>query len=103
MELSHLSGLGPFTKTTEQLDEYSSRDIFYPENCRKPFLIINKNTIELRTDQKLGHLLTKKYESVMPSRYFGHGGLEIVRSASQLKKDELEDLVRLSYNLTTSL
>ena len=100
MELSKISGLGPFTKQTEKLDNYSSRDIFFPENSDKPFLIVNKNTIELRTDDKLGRLLIDKYESVMQSRYFGRGGLEIVRQANQLKKDELEDLVRLSYNLS---
>ncbi len=101
--IKSISGLGNFTKTTEKLDEYSSRDIFYPENAEKPFLIVNKNTLELRTDNKLGKLLINKYESVMQSRYFGKGGLEIVSSASQLKKDELEDLVRLSYNLTKEL
>ena len=95
MQIEKISGLGPFTQTTEKLDEYSSRDIFYPENVEKPFLIVNKNTIELRTDDK--------YESVMQSRYFGRGGLEIVSKANQLKKDELEDLVRLSYNLTVTL
>lgn len=100
MKLSNISGLGPFTKTTEKVDNYSSRDIFYPENVEKPFLIVNKNTIELRTDDKLGKLLIEKCESVMQSRYFGHGGLEIIKHTTQLKKDELEDLIRLSYNLT---
>lgn len=103
MEIEKISGLGSFTQKTEKLDNYSSRDIFYPENVEKPFLIVNKNTIELRTDQKLGQLLANKYESVMQSRYFGRGGLEIVSKADQLKKDELEDLVRLSYNLTIDL
>ncbi len=101
--IKSISGLGNFTKTTEKLDDYSSRDIFYPENSEKPFLIVNKNTLELRTDRKLGKLLIDKYESVMQSRYFGKGGLEIVSAAAQLKKDELEDLVRLSYNLTKEL
>ena len=100
MDITKISGIGSFTKITENLSEYSSRDIFYPKNVEKPFLIINKNTIELRTDDKLGKLLADKYESVMQSRYFGRGGLEIVRSANQLKKDELEDLIRLSYSLT---
>jgi predicted DNA-binding protein (MmcQ/YjbR family) len=100
--IKSISGLGNFTKTTEKLDNYSSRDIFYPKDIEKPFLIVNKTTIELRTDSKLGHLLIDKYESVMQSRYFGRGGIEIVKSANQLKKDELEDLVRLSYNLTNN-
>ena len=44
-------------------------------------------------------LLKNKYESVMESRYFGRGGLEIVM-AGQLGPTEIADLVRLSYNLT---
>ena len=38
----------------------------------------------------------------MESRYFGRGGIEIVNSG-QLKPDEIEDLVRLSYNLTKEI
>jgi hypothetical protein len=36
----------------------------------------------------------------MESRYFGRGGIEIV-PAGQLTTDELMDLIRLSYNLTS--
>jgi len=63
-------------------------------------LIVNKNTIEVRTDGELKKLLTDKYESVMESRFFGRGGIEVVLAGEQLKTDELNDLVRLSYNLT---
>ena len=45
-------------------------------------------------------MLENKYESVMESRYFGRGGIEIVIAGNQLPEDELCDLVRLSYNLT---
>jgi predicted DNA-binding protein (MmcQ/YjbR family) len=38
----------------------------------------------------------------MESRYFGRGGVEIVPSG-QLEDAELEDLVRLSYNMTKEL
>ena len=68
----------------------------------KAFLVENANTIEVRTDGKLGKLLREKYESVMESRYFGRGGIEIVMSG-QLKLDEIDDLVRLSYNLTKQM
>ena len=61
--------------------------------------MVNKNTIEVRTDSQLANTLKEKYESVMESRYFGRGGIEIV-PAGQLSKDEIIDLVRLSYNLT---
>ena len=66
----------------------------------KAFLVVRKNTIEVRTDRKLKDLLSEKYESVMESRYFGRGGIEIVLSG-QLSEDEVADLVRLSYNLTS--
>ncbi len=68
----------------------------------RAFLVVNKHTIEVRTDEKLRKLLIQKYESVMESRYFGRGGIEIVNSG-QLKEDEIEDLVRLSYNLTKEM
>ena len=50
--------------------------------------------------EELRKLLTEKYESVMDSRYFGHGGIEIVLAGKQLEDSELDDLVRLSYNLS---
>ena len=103
IDLENISGLGPFIKEIEKLDEYHSRDLYKNESNDKAFLVVNKNTIEIRTDDKLGKLLISKYESVMESRYFGRGGLEIVSSTDQLKKDELDDLVRLSYNLTKNL
>ena len=103
INLDNISGLGPFVKETEILDEYNSRNLYKIENNNKAFLVINKNTMEFRTDDKLGKLLIDKYESVMESRYFGRGGLEIVSSADQLKPNELEDLIRLSYNLTKNL
>lgn len=68
----------------------------------KAFLVLRKNTFEVRTDSKLRDLLREKYESVMESRYFGKGGIEIVNSG-QLTSDEIYDLVRLSYRLTNDL
>ena len=53
-----ISGITNFEKLTEQLDEHNSRDLYkIPENG-KVFLIVNKNTFELRTDDKLGKLVT---------------------------------------------
>ena len=65
----------------------------------KAYLVENEKTIEVRTDEKLGKLLIEKYESVMKSRYFGRGGIEIVKSG-QLSEDEIKDLIRLSHDLT---
>ena len=91
-DISKVAGIGDFTTKKEK-----ERELFLKGD--KAFLVINKNTLEVRTDEKLGKLLREKYESVMESRYFGRGGIEIV-PAGQLKTDELEDLVRLSYNLS---
>lgn len=96
-DLSKISGIENYTQKTEK-----DRELFYAKNSaneEKVFLVVNKHTIEFRTDEKLAKLLKEKYESVMESRYFGRAGLELV-PAGQLKTDEIEDLVRLSYNLT---
>ena len=90
--LSKITGIGKFEKKSEK-----ERELFYVKT--KVFLVLNKNILEVRCDEKLSKLLKEKYESVMESRYFGRGGIEIV-PAGQLKADEIEDLVRLSYNLT---
>lgn len=100
LDLSKIKGIGKFTAKTETIgDEKApkSRTLYYKDE--KAFLVENKNTIELRTDEKLAELLEKEYESVMESRYFGRGGIEIV-PAGQLKPDEIDDLIRLSYDLT---
>ncbi|MBQ6593876.1 MmcQ/YjbR family DNA-binding protein [Candidatus Saccharibacteria bacterium] len=93
MNVSAISGIGAYTESQDK-----DRKL-YKKNDRV-FLVEHKNTIELRTDQELKNLLTEKYESVMESRYFGRGGIEIVLAGYQLSDDELADLVRLSYNLS---
>lgn len=91
-DVSEVSGIKKFSGKVEK-----ERTLFFREE--KVFLVVNKNTIEVRCDAKLGKLLREKYESVMESRYFGRGGIEIVMSG-QLEKSEVEDLVRLSYNMS---
>ena len=91
-DVSKISGIGEFTKKTEK-----ERELFFVNE--KAFLVLNKNTVEVRCDEKLGRFLREKYESVMESRYFGRGGIEIVMSG-QLQENEVDDLVRLSYNLS---
>ena len=92
MDIATVTGIGPYTEKTEK-----ERKLYLKED--KTFLVTNKNTIEVRTDGELSKLLRDKYESVMESRYFGRGGIEIVL-AGQLSESELQDLVRLSYNLS---
>ncbi len=91
-DVAKISGLGEFT-----IQRDKDREL-YLKNGRT-FLVMHRNTIEIRCDNKLSNLLREKYESAMESRYFGRGGLEIVL-AGQLSSTELADLVRLSYNLT---
>ena len=92
-DLSKITGFDSYSEEKE-----SARTIYFRD--AKAFLVVNSNTIEVRTDPRLAENLKEKYESVMESRYFGRGGIEIVLS-DQLSQQELEDLVRLSYNLTT--
>ncbi|MBQ9484612.1 hypothetical protein IJU85_00700 [Candidatus Saccharibacteria bacterium] len=91
-DISEVTGIGDYQEKTEK-----ERTLYFKGD--KVFLVVNKNTIEVRTDGELKKLLTEKYESVMESRYFGRGGIEIVL-AGQLGADDLNDLVRLSYNLS---
>ena len=96
-DISKVSGIGEYTEKTEKKEE-KSRTLYFKDE--KVFLVVNKNTIEVRTDEELRKLLVEKYESVMESRYFGKGGVEIVTAGHQLEDTELDDLVRLSYNLS---
>ncbi|MDO4979062.1 MAG: hypothetical protein Q4E47_02850 [Candidatus Saccharibacteria bacterium] len=96
--MNKISGIGNFTSKTEK------NDVSYIVND-KVFLIehLSSNgeikTIEIRTDNNLKNVLKERFESVMDSRYFGRGGIEIVMSG-QLTSEDIDDLIRLSYNLT---
>ena len=92
IDVKRISGVADFRKKKEK--DY---DIF--ETNDKVFLVLRKNTMEVRTDSKLKDLLIEKYESVMESRYFGRGGIEVVLHG-QLDTEEINDLIRLSYNLS---
>ena len=70
-EVEKISGLGEYSEKQEK-----ERTLYLKDE--KAFLVVNKNTVEVRTDAKLANLLQEKYESVMQSRYFGCGGIEIV-------------------------
>ncbi len=93
LKIAEISGIGDFTTEKRGDDE------FYAVPDGKVFLVLRPKTLEVRTDPKLSKVLREKYETVMESRYFGRGGIEIVPSG-QLAEEEVADLVRLSYNLT---
>ncbi len=96
-DFSQINLDGEYETVAEKDGDGKSRTRFLKNGIT--FLVVNQNTFEIRCDQKLGQLLQEKYESVMQSRYFGRGGVEIV-PAEQLSQAELIDLIRLSYNLT---
>lgn len=101
MNLAETSGIGKYSTQKRKVND-SEEDTLYLAPNEKVFLVVRPKTIEVRCDGKLSKVLREKYESVMESRYFGRGGIEIVPSG-QLEEAELQDLVRLSYNLTKDL
>lgn len=97
IEVAKVSGIGEWTEK-ERKDERETDKLYLTPN-EKVFLVVRPKTIEVRCDKKLGQKLREDYETVMESRYFGRGGVEIVPSG-QLEEAEIEDLVRLSYNMS---
>ena len=95
IDVYKISGIGDFTEKNEK-----ERKLFLVGG--RVFLVVRKNTVEVRTDKNLRRMLCEQFESVMESRYFGKGGVEVVLSG-QIPVDEVEDLVRLSYNLTAEM
>lgn len=95
IDVYKISGIGDFTEKNEK-----ERKLFLVGG--RVFLVVRKNTVEVRTDKNLRRMLCEQFESVMESRYFGKGGVEVVLSG-QIPADEVEDLVRLSYNLTAEM
>lgn len=98
-DVSKITGIDPHELVSEPSPTpgQPGRSIYTKDN--KAFLIVNKNTLEIRCDPQLISNLKAKYESVMESRYFGRGGIEIVL-AGQLSQSELADLIRHSYQIT---
>lgn len=92
LDVSKITGIGEYTVKQEK-----DRELYY--RGQLAFLVLHRNTIEVRCDVRLSDTLKAKYESVMESRYYGKGGIEIVL-AGQLSEQEIYDLIRLSYNIT---
>ncbi|MDO5480789.1 MAG: MmcQ/YjbR family DNA-binding protein [Candidatus Saccharibacteria bacterium] len=79
------------------LDEMEGVKISRVENG-KAYLVEREKTIEVRVPKELKEFLIEKYETVMESRYFGRGGVEIV--LGQMEEEEIRDLVKVSRDLT---
>lgn len=105
VKIEEVGGIGEYSETVLGMEDGKTEEDlsrFYRAPNEKVFLVKRKKTVEVRTDRNLSKLLREQYESVMVSRYFGEGGIEIVLSG-QIPLDEIYDMVRLSYNLTNSL
>lgn len=100
IDVRKITGIGGYTEKVWKDGEEVVR-VFVVEEGDKAFLVVRPKTIEVRCERNLGRKLREEYESVMESRYFGHGGIEIVM-CGQLDDAEIDDLVRLSYNLTVT-
>ena len=98
IEVDQIRGIGEYTTEERKANDHEKDTLYLAPNA-KAFLVVRPKTIEVRCERKLSKLLQEKYETVMESRYFGRGGVEIV-PAGQLESADLEDLIRLSYNLT---
>ena len=68
------------------------------------FLVMEPGTdplrIQLRCERNLSKTLQERYESVMESRALGRNGIEVICSG-QLEHDEIIDLVRHGYEMST--
>lgn len=98
IEVDKITGIGEFEEKEWRDGEEVDR-LFIVKWGEKAFLVMRPKTLEVRCERNLANKLREEYESVMQSRYFGRGGIEIV-PCGQLEEGEIEDLVRLSYNLT---
>ncbi len=99
LKVREISGIGEYEEGNRELRDKKGLDWYYWAPNKKAFLVIRGKTIEMRCDRKLAKVLKQDYETVMTSRYFGRGGIEVVPTG-QLLDAELADLIRLSYNMT---
>lgn len=106
VDLAEISGIGTWTLEERKRDDGQIEERIYRvkrgDEVGKAFLVMRPKTLEVRSERNLGKRLRDEYETVMESRYFGRGGVEIVPSG-QLSKEEIDDLIRLSYNLTMEM
>lgn len=98
IDIDKVAGIGEYSER-EWKDGDDINRVYAVVEGGKAFLVVRPKTIEVRCEKNLGRKLRDEYESVMESRYFGRGGIELVM-CGQLDDSEIEDLVRLSYNLT---
>jgi predicted DNA-binding protein (MmcQ/YjbR family) len=71
----------------------------------KFFALVQDNAkplrVSLKCDPQLAELLREKYETVIPGYHLNKKHWNTIICTGQVPDDELQDLIRLSYNLVT--
>lgn len=84
---------------------YGKGLIVYSANSQDFAIIEDKKSplrLSLRCDPQLAGILKDRYEEVMPGYKLNKDKWITLVSAGQLSDSEIEDLIRLSYNLAVS-
>ena len=89
-----------------RLDYPFGKDVaVYKAADDKMFALISEDSnplrLSLKCDPLLSQLLREKYETVMPGYHLNKKHWNTIVLSGQLGWDEVQDLIRLSYNLVT--
>jgi predicted DNA-binding protein (MmcQ/YjbR family) len=94
-----ISMLGESTRDTESQPGL----VLFKNSAGKIFAVIHNDSeplrVEAKCDRQLAKVLRDKYETVQPSNVMEATTWNEIICADQLTADEVEDLLRLSYNL----
>ncbi|MCL2445092.1 MmcQ/YjbR family DNA-binding protein [Candidatus Saccharibacteria bacterium] len=97
-----IANLGEHTIDTESHENL----ILFKTPADQIFAIIHTDSdplrIEAKCDRQLAKLLRERYESVLASNNMDKKSWNEIICAGQLSDEEIQDLLRLSYNLVTS-
>lgn len=90
-----------------RLDYPFGKDVAVYKTDDKMFALIAEGTdpirLSLKCDPQLAVLLREKYESVMPGYHLNKKHWNTVVLTGQLPWDEVQDLIRHSYNLVVGI
>lgn len=89
-----------------QLDYPFGKDVAVYKVNEKVFALIQEDSkpvrLSLKCDPQLSQLLREKYESVMPGYHLNKKHWNTLLLTGQLSWEEVQDLIRLSYQLVLS-
>src|SRR5687767_7234897 len=88
-----------------RLDYPFGKDVAVYKVADKMFALIAEDSqpvrISLKCDPQLAEILREKYESVLPGYHLNKKHWNTIICSGQLSEEEIQDLIRLSYNLVT--